>query len=280
MGSIPTLQTPGRRRSMPRKPRSLRKWLFPNGIAREYARFVDACARRSAEAVERIVIPTLAGMRGDAQHDQADDAWHTALHDAMISAVTAATADPATLRRAIAVFGDQVRAFNGQQFHAVLRAAYGVDIFLVEPALDTLCHVWEAENLRLIRSIAPQFLDLLEGRVVAAVQQGKTLRTITREIRETYALPRQRAELIAQDQIGKLNGQLTQYRQQNIGIVQYRWRGTLDQRERDAHVEREGRTFDWNKPPDDGHPGHPIRCRCWAEPVLPALDDLDGLIVH
>ncbi|WP_231906853.1 phage minor head protein [Cupriavidus sp. D384] len=265
---------------MPRKPRRPRKWLFPNGIAREYARFVDACARRSAEAIERIVMPTLAGIRADAEDGPAAGAWHTALHEAVIAAVAAATVDAARLRRVIGIFGEQVRAFNGQQFHAVLRAAYGVDIFRAEPGLDALCRVWEAENLRLIQSIAPHYLELLEGRVVAAVQQGRTLRTVTREIRDTYGLPRKRAELIAQDQIGKLNGQLTRYRQQNVGIGQYRWRGAMDQRERDAHVEREGRTFDWDKPPGDGHPGHPIRCRCWAEPVLPSLDDLDALIVH
>ena len=33
-------------------------------------------------------------------------------------------------------------------------------------------------------------------------------------------------------------------------------------------------------PPPDGHPGKPIRCRCWAEAILPALEDLDALIVH
>jgi uncharacterized protein with gpF-like domain len=41
---------------------------------------------------------------------------------------------------------------------------------------------------------------------------------------------------------------------------------------RDAHFDREGRTFTWADPPDDGHPGEAINCRCQAEP------DLEGLL--
>jgi SPP1 gp7 family putative phage head morphogenesis protein len=199
---------------------------------------------------------------------------------AFAEAVAAAVLSEAVLQSVITMFGERMDRFNSRQFHETLRSAYGVDIFVTEPGLAPLMRVWEAENLRLIRSIPSQYVEQLQGRIVAAVQRGETVRSLTKLIRETYNLPMNRAELIARDQIGKLNGRLTAYRQQNVGIKEYRWRGTLDERERDEHVEREGETFSWDKPPPDGHPGQPIRCRCWPEAVLPSLDDLDALIVH
>ncbi len=115
----------------------------------------------------------------------------------------------------------------------MLRRAYGVEVFKVEPGLARVLRPWEAENVSLIKSIPEQYLSNLHGRVVAAVRKGTSLRDMAAQIRETYDLPRKRAELIARDQIGKLNGDLIEYRQTNIGIKEYTWRGVLDERERE-----------------------------------------------
>jgi SPP1 gp7 family putative phage head morphogenesis protein len=278
MGSTTTRATRGQQRSTPRKPK---KWLYPAAIEREYVRFVQAYAKRTTDAVERYVVPALSSRRGDDRADlQQHDAWYTALKQAFLDALAAASGSDDSLRAVISLFAGRVNGFNAVQFHQILRAAYGVDVFKSEPALGAISTVWEAENLRLIKSIPTQYLDGLQSKVVTAVQRGETLKSLTKQVRDTYDMPKNRAELIARDQIGKLNGQLTEYRQRNVGISEYNWRGVLDSRERDEHVSREGETFRWDQPPPDGHPGEPIRCRCWAEPRLPDLDDLDGLIVH
>lgn len=273
------LKAAGRRpRSTPRRPK---KWLHPAAIEREYVRVVKGIADRTIAAVERFIIPALAVIRSDDRdRPPEDDRWYTAMETAFAEAIAAAAVSDEAVRSTIDLFAGRVNAFNSNQFHALLRGAYGVDIVTAEPAIDALMRVWEAENLRLIKSIPTQYLENLQGRIVAAVARGETLRSLTAFVRETYRLPTERAELIARDQIGKLNGRLTGYRQTNIGVSEYRWRGTLDARERDAHVSREGKVISWDSPPEDGHPGEPIRCRCWAEPVLPDLDDLDALIVH
>lgn len=273
------LRAVGRRpRSTPRRPK---KWLHPAAIEREYVRVVQGIADRTIAAVERFIIPALAVIRSDDRdRPPEDDRWYTAMETAFAEAIAAAAVSDEAVRSTIDLFAGRVNAFNSNQFHALLRGAYGVDIVTAEPAIDALMRVWEAENLRLIKSIPTQYLENLQGRIVAAVARGESLRSLTAFVRETYQLPTERAELIARDQIGKLNGRLTGYRQTNIGVSDYRWRGTLDARERDAHVAREGKVISWDSPPEDGHPGEPIRCRCWAEPVLPDLDDLDALIVH
>ena len=271
---------------MNRKPRKPRRWLYPAGVERDYQRRLQQIAKDCTDTVEAQL---LEGLRSRTRQDAAtwpdlpidpNSDWHQ-LMVSVIGAMTAAgTLSDAALSEIVLQAGGQAVTFNGAQLHAVLRSVYGVDVFVAEPNLRGILQVWEAENIALIKSIPTKYAEQLRGRVVDAVQRGATLRDMVKEIRESYDLPRNRAELIAQDQIGKLNGQLTQTRQQALGVEEYRWRGVMDQRERDEHVEREGKTFRWDAPPSDGHPGQPIRCRCGAEGVFPDFDDLRGLFAY
>jgi len=263
-------------RSKPRKPR---KWLRPAAIENEYVSYVRRIARDVNGAVQAAVMPVTSEFRQDDWRDIPEtEGWYERLRLAIAEAA-GLIALPA-LADEVARFAERVSSFNARQYHSVIRSAYGVDVFKTEPWLSEVLSQFEAENIRLIKSIPQQALDRLHGKIVQAVRQGTPLKDVKALVRAEYGVTSARAELIARDQIGKLNGQLTQYRQQRIGIKSYRWRGVLDERERDEHVDREGEAFLWDSPPDGGHPGQPVRCRCWAEPVLPGLEDLDALIVH
>lgn len=47
----------------------------------------------------------------------------------------------------------------------------------------------------------------------------------------------------------------------------YIWHAVGDDHVRHDHALREGRVFDWDQPPEGGHPGEDYNCRCWAEPL-------------
>lgn len=47
----------------------------------------------------------------------------------------------------------------------------------------------------------------------------------------------------------------------------YIWRTRGDSKVRSAHAERDGMVFDWDNPPEGGHPGEAPNCRCRAEDV-------------
>lgn len=88
-----------------------------------------------------------------------------------------------------------------------------------------------------------------------------------------------RADLIARDQVLKMNGQITASRQQRAGITQYEWSTSQDERVRDTHAALEGTIQDWNNPPvvDEktgrtAHPGGDYQCRCVAVAIIPGLD--------
>lgn len=48
---------------------------------------------------------------------------------------------------------------------------------------------------------------------------------------------------------------------------QYIWRTRGDGKVRSEHADRDGKVFDWDNPPEGGHPGEAHNCRCWAEPL-------------
>lgn len=154
-----------------------------------------------------------------------------------------------------------------EQFKAVL----GVDVFVNEPELVQVAQSFIEENASLIQGADAEFLKQVEGEVYRGFRGGRRASAISERLQQLSGISKSRADLIAIDQIQKINGQLTRNRQLKLGVSKYRWRTVLDERVRKEHRRREGRVFSWDDPPADGHPGEPIRCRCFAEPYL---DDL------
>lgn len=64
--------------------------------------------------------------------------------------------------------------------------------------------------------------------------------------------------------VGRINAE----RQQPLGIGQHIWRSRDDRRVRPPHARHDDQVFDWDEPPEDGHPGEAFNCRCIAEPFV------------
>ena len=86
---------------------------------------------------------------------------------------------------------------------------------------------------------------------------------------------RNRAVLIATDQLLTAAATADRLRQRDMGITEYVWRSQHDQKVRDRHrvldrLGRRGVRRRWSGEPDGIYPGKEIRCRCRAVPVVPA----------
>jgi SPP1 gp7 family putative phage head morphogenesis protein len=109
--------------------------------------------------------------------------------------------------------------------------------------------------------------------------QGLRVEELRKTLMDRFGVSKSRADLIARDQVLKLNGQVNQHRQQQVGIMEYTWSTSRDERVRDAHQDLQGKTYRWDTPPDVGrgrnlNPGQDYQCRCIGIPVAPAW--LDG----
>jgi len=164
--------------------------------------------------------------------------------------------------------GEVVSTHNKGEVLKQLANAITVDVFGAEPSVRRQLGVFVQDNVRLIKSIPEHALNDVEGVVLSGIRRGARATDIAKTISDRFDVSRSKATLIARDQIGKFNGELTQLRHQEAGITEYIWRTSRDERVRKTHRERDGNHFAWASPPADGHPGEPVQCRCTAEPVL------------
>lgn len=137
------------------------------------------------------------------------------------------------------------------------------------------------ENVQLIESIPGRLLNDVEQVLRDSLEKGSRVETIRDRLQDRYDISENQADLIARDQVLKLNAQLVEQRSSEQGITEYTWRTSMDERVRPMHQALEGTRQSFDDPPEseeDGshfNPGEGYRCRCTAEPdVTGFLDEL------
>lgn len=138
-----------------------------------------------------------------------------------------------------------------------------------------LLNEWIDNNVDLIKTIPNDSLSEMRRLVLEGYRNGKATTTIVKEIQKVYSVNRRHAQLIARDQIAKLNSQICRMQQEDAGVTEYIWSTSGDQRVREGHRKLNGKRFRWDDPPvvDDKtgrrcHPGEDYQCRCVALAVF------------
>ncbi len=134
-----------------------------------------------------------------------------------------------------------------------------------------------AWNVDLIESIPTRYFAGLRNAIFSNMTaetaetglSATVLATIVKDIGKVTKTSRNQAKLIARDQTQKLNANINQVRQENLGIEEYIWQTAEDERVRETHEANNGQKFRWDEPPaETGHPGQDISCRCTARAVV------------
>jgi len=183
-------------------------------------------------------------------------------------------------------FAERTSGFSRAQFQRSVRQAFGVDILAAEPALNGLVAEWSARNASLITSIRDTLLDQVAEVTREAFGAGLSTEQTKTRIAERFEVSESRAKLIARDQIATLNGQMTQARNEKLGISQYEWATAGDERVRETHTPLNGKICRWDDNTvyrDQGsdewrprseigavelHPGEDIQCRCTSFAIV------------
>lgn len=175
--------------------------------------------------------------------------------------------------------------FQARNLNKMLSASLGqtvsLDIVGGEVWVQGAVAEFVAENVALIRTIPSVFFSDLERLLTRAIADGKRWEDLAQIIEDRYDVSASRARTIAKDQINKFVGDLSRVRQGDLGIDRFIWRSMGDERVRTdltegpdmGHRERNGVEYNWNSPPEGETPGEPINCRCYAEPVLPEIEE-------
>lgn len=263
--------------------RRLPQQQHPDLIIGEYFRELMAVAVAPAIAAARDIrhelVHALREARRERGHHDADDEAR-ARHALQLAAKRAVGAlRPNELHAVAAKFGTAASAFQRQQLDRQVRAAMGVPFSAIERPIRDRIPDFARANVALIRTVPTRMFERLQNDVEAAFSTAEHPDTFAERLVEREGMAEGDAMRIARDQIGTLVGQVNQERQQAIGCESFTWRGMMDNRERDSHVDLEGETFPWDDPPTDSEtgevitPGSAIQCRCYAEPVFPVASD-------
>lgn len=157
--------------------------------------------------------------------------------------------------------------------------SFGVDVFAGNPELDDYLQASVADNTALITTIPSQYLAHVESIVMTNVRAGNRPSAIVKLLRDQYGVTQRRAKTIARDQTTKINGDLSEKRQQMAGFQYFQWIDADDSRVRRRHDQIANREtkygrgiYRWDELPlsDNGtpiKPGQDYNCRCIARPV-------------
>lgn len=162
-------------------------------------------------------------------------------------------------------------ATNKRKFVQSVEKAIGIDLgkAVAGDRVENALKAAVTQNVSLIRSIPDEYFKQIETIVYQGTISGSNVKSLTEEITRIGGVTESRAKLIARDQTAKLNSNLTRERAKDIGSEEYIWRTAGDDRVRQSHATKNGRTYKWSEPPKDtGNPGEDIQCRCIAEPLF------------
>lgn len=166
----------------------------------------------------------------------------------------------------------RIDRYHQRRFAQAMRRSLGVRVnpLAGDAEVARLMREKIRANVALIRSIPRHFQDALLSDI-GKIQREQPFdeAEIMRLFRRRYQKEGYPLRRLARDQTSKMVGNLSEIRQTAAGVLEYQWESSRDERVRPTHVANNGRRFSWAvPPPETGHPGEDIQCRCVALPVL------------
>jgi SPP1 gp7 family putative phage head morphogenesis protein len=177
---------------------------------------------------------------------------------------------------------DSAFDFNEGQYEKGAKSVLGVEFPVGEDWWPFARDIWANQNYDLIRGDMRKYIGQVNDLTEKAVTSGLSVKELAKQIQGLDdKTTKSRAEFIARDQMGKLNGQITQRRMESVGLTMYIWETSGDERVRPSHEKMDGRLCRWDDPTvysEDGgktwidrpadavrlHPGMDYQCRCTA----------------
>jgi SPP1 gp7 family putative phage head morphogenesis protein len=283
-------------KTSPVKLRNPPPWLHPRQLERTYAAILQDLVRQFARNVRETVISALPAIETEARLEQGredserTDAWFDRIAPLMDILRIGAQKRDTTVSATAVDIGQRTSDWNDKEWQKILRRTVGVGLITAEPGLRDQLRLFVQTNANLVTKMQSDAIEKIQGRIERGFATGARHTEIAKEIRADLETTESRARLIARDQVSKLNGQLTQMRQEEAGITKYIWRTAEDARVRASHAAMNGRLGRWDDAtvyasegdPNDFkarsginavelHPGQDFQCRCFAEPFIQEL---------
>jgi SPP1 gp7 family putative phage head morphogenesis protein len=242
----------------------------PINIEKEYKKDLTLYVSAVRTGVEKYLLPHLNDLMQQMPNYKRHDSSVTSMLDQIMAQINAYVINNTPNPKSLAiVIGTDTIDFSTNNFKSQIKDVLGVDAMLSTAGIQDQLDMWVSTNVALINSLPEKSLDQIEALVKQGLASGERVEELSADIMERVDVSQSRANLIARDQVSKLNGQIDQLNQTNAGVDKYIWSTSMDERVRPNHASKEGKTYSWDDPPvDTGHPGQDYQCRCVALPVF------------
>lgn len=201
-----------------------------------------------------------------------------------------------------------IKSFAEKQWGKITEPILGFQFNPADPWWEPLRDKWADANFKLIKTISSRYIDAVNDYVEQAITNGWSYQTLMADIHSMgLKLKGWQVRRLARDQVGKLNGQISQALQEDAGVEWYTWETAGDERVRGnpagrfpkavpSHYLMDGVLCRWDDASvysvDKGktwiprlpkmpkvHPGQEIQCRCVALPYMETLlQEADSII--
>lgn len=268
--------------------RSKRKplhFFYPWTIEKKYVSFLEGYVDKLIREMTPVIVE---GLKKNIVQDGIDEDLKTSfemsafkLHDDKQTALTIARG---------AWFVNKIDEWSHDELIKNMKSLFGIPVVKYNQKIERAINGHIKENADLINSLTDFTINRVRKEIETKIRQGTRVEELYKMIRDAGEVSKSRARLIARDQTNKINGNLTQLRQQSAGVTMYVWRTTGDEIVRPSHAVLNNKVCLWDnaevyadsvekamkgewKQRKDiggfiGHPGEDFQCRCTAEMVI------------
>ena len=240
-------------------------WQYPMPVERGYKQWLKKYINGLIKSIKDNMAPIQSFIVSHYRQD--DDTGYDEQLAIAISTAIQASMTQEQIETALMNTYNETDIYNRGQIETVYKGLGQVPIVRInETAVKSQ---FLQQNRMLVESISTDIKTKLIYEINDQVNNGYDEKEIIAVVNKAKDQAYKRADKIAHNEIGNLDGRMCKQRQRANGITHYQWRTVRDERVRPWHEEREGKIFAWNKPPFDGHPREAPFCRCEPAPCIP-----------
>lgn len=256
----------------------------PKGFEKQFAEFTTFMVEQIAQ---RFRNQAILGMQqktvakfSDAQQVGNYNAVFKTLSNRVRRKLTAQFSNDRIKQQTTTLLG-KVNRYNQRQTYGAVADDLGLNInqLVAKEGLKPQVNALMLETVQWAEKLRDDTLEFFTANTMRAMSLGTPLEQILEEFDTETSKKKNHAKFIARNQIANFNGLTTKIRHQKLGIKEGIWVTSRDERVRECHKVRDGKTFELAKgfysscDQKTLFPGTDYQCRCTYRAIIPELDE-------
>jgi SPP1 gp7 family putative phage head morphogenesis protein len=229
---------------------------FPKYEALKYERYILKRLRGTISLINIRLKPFFANNKLDS--DTRIDDYVDDLQNLLTDIATFITVNDNQLIRDLLLTGRSILQYTNKQLYNSFKDILTVKVAspslmlnilnqpLLNPDIDLLLKSWVSTNVSLIKTIQTDLLSQVGFVIESSYRSALSMPELTKQLQKRFNISRNKARLIARDQTAKLHSDYIKHEHKQVGITQYVWLTSNDERVRTSHKVLNGKVCQWN----------------------------------